>query len=170
MQEFSPLDGVVLAILLLAVTRGFFIGLIRESFSIAALAGACLVVSYARVPAALWLQRVTNGEIGATASAWIAVAVLGIATVVIVGTIGRWLRRGARAFGLGWADRLGGGALGAAEGALVVALLIVAASWLMGRDHPAIAQSRTIETYQEVQSFVQNAPTALPDVAAPASQ
>jgi membrane protein required for colicin V production len=170
MQEFSPLDGVVLAILLMAVTRGFFIGLIRESFSIAALGGACVVVSYGRVPAALWLQRVSNGEVGAGASTWIAAAVLAIGTIVVVGTAGRWLRRGARAVGLGWADRLGGGALGAAEGALVVALLIVAASWLVGRDHPAIAQSRTIETYEELQSLAQNVPSTLPDVAAQPKQ
>ena len=41
---FSPLDGLVLAIVLIALARGFFIGLIRESISIAALAGACLAV------------------------------------------------------------------------------------------------------------------------------
>ena len=99
MQEFSTLDGVVLAILLLAVTRGFFIGLIRESFAIEALGGACLVVSYGRVPAALWLERVTGGEVGTGASTWIASAVLAIATIVVVGTAGRWLRRG---FGGRW--------------------------------------------------------------------
>ena len=167
MQDFSLLDGVVLMVLMFTATRGFMIGLIRESFSIAALAGACVAVSWFRLPAAEWLEQVTQGEIGAGAAPWIAGAGLAIATVMIVGFTGRWVRRGARAAGLGWADRIGGTALGAAEGALVIALIVTAASWLLGRDHPAIADSRTIVTYDEVQRLVQSYEAKLPNVAAP---
>lgn len=167
MQDFSLLDGVALAIGLIAVTRGFFIGLIRESFSIAALGAACVAVSYGNPAAAAWLHQVTGGQIGAGAAPWISGAAIAIASVLLVGMIGRWLKRGAQAAGLGWADRLGGGALGAAEGALVVALIVVAASWLVGRDHPQIAQSRTIEAYDQVEAFVRSNAGELPEVAAP---
>lgn len=167
MQDVSLLDGVALAIALVAVARGFFIGLIRESFSIAALGAACVGVSYGNRAAAAWLQQVTGGEIGAGAAPWISGAVIAITSVVIVGMVGRWIKRGAHAAGLGWADRLGGSALGAAEGALVVALIVVAASWVVGRDHPQIAHSRTLEAYDEVQDFVRSNAGDLPQVAAP---
>lgn len=167
MQDLSPLDGMALAIALVAVARGLFIGLIREGFSIAALGGACVTVSYANAPAAAWLQTASGGEIGSGAAPWISGAVIAIVTVMVVGMLGRVLKRGAQAAGLGWADRLGGGALGAAEGALVIALIVVAASWLVGRDHPLLAESRTLEAYDEVASFVQSSQGDLPQVATP---
>jgi uncharacterized membrane protein required for colicin V production len=164
---FSPLDGLVLAIVLVALARGFFIGLIRESFSIAALAGACLAVRYFSAPAAAWLVTTTRGEIGAGAAPWIAGALLAIASVSIIALVGRWLGRGVRAAGLGWADRLGGSALGAAEGALLAAILVFGATWWLGSAHPVVTESRSVVAYQEAQSYVQGRAGELPDVAAP---
>jgi predicted ABC-type transport system involved in lysophospholipase L1 biosynthesis ATPase subunit len=59
MSELSTIDGIILAVLLLALVRGVLIGLIRETFSIAALGGACIAVLYAAAPAAHML-----GEVG----------------------------------------------------------------------------------------------------------
>lgn len=167
MGVFSPLDGVVLAILLIAVARGFFIGLIREGFSIAALAGACLAVRYFTQPAAQWLRLVTDGEIGFGVAPWLAGAGIAIASAAIVVLVGRWLRTGIRAAGLGWADRIGGSALGAAEGALIAALLVLGASWFFGRAHPILLESRSVVAYDEIQSFVRERAEDLPGVAAP---
>jgi len=172
-MAISPLDGVTLAIVAIACLRGLFIGLIREGFSIAALGGALIATRYGTGPTAQWLHDSTAGQIGMAAGAWIAGVVIGIATVVSIVMVGRWLRKGARAAGLGWADRLGGGALGLAEGALVAAVVVLAATWAVGRDHPSIAAARSLSAYDQLQSFVVAAQretqrAELPDVASPA--
>jgi len=164
---FSPLDGLALAVVVVAILRGVFIGLIREGFSIAALGAAFVAVRLGTPAASTWLQEVTGGEIGAGAAPWIAGALIGVATVAAVATAGSFIRRGARAAGLSWADRIGGGALGAAEGALVAGLLVLAATWLIGRDDPVVADSRSLRAFDEIQAYVQERSNALPDVAAP---
>jgi len=79
----------------------------------------------------------------------------GILAAVLVGGVGRWLRRGARVVGLGMADRIGGIFVGAAEGALVGALLIVGASYAMGRNHPQVNNAYSVALFEEVQTSIQ---------------
>jgi len=160
-------DGIALVILSLAVVRGLFRGLIGEAFSLGALGGACIAVRYGTDPVAAWLEDVTVGGIGATAAPWVAGLALGIGTIAVVAAAGRLVKRGATAAGLGWADRLGGGALGAAEGALAVALGLLVATWLLGRDHPALEHSRSMETFARLQRAIAERGGELPDVAAP---
>lgn len=164
----SALDGVVLAILLVAFVRGLFRGLIREAFSIGALAGACLAVRYGMEPLALWLQELTGGALGSATAPWISGVVLAVAAIALVSLLGRLLRRGSDAVGLGFVDRVGGGALGAAEGALVAALILVAATWIVGRDHPLLAQSKSLDAFEGLQVALEERGARLPDVAAPA--
>jgi uncharacterized membrane protein required for colicin V production len=166
LPSLTPLDAAVLAILLVAIARGFLIGLIREGFSIAALGAACVAVGYGTAPAARWLQDATRGEIGGVAAPWIAGAVIGVLSIAVVTFAGRILRRGARMAGLGWADRMGGGVLGAAEGALVGALAVLVVTWIVGRDHPVVAGSRSLETVEELQAYLDQQ-DELPAVAAP---
>ena len=109
----------------------------------------------------------TSGEIGSGAAPWIAGAALAIASAAVIAIAGRFLRRGVRAMGLGWADRLGGTALGAAEGALVAALLVLGATWWFPHTHPVVTESRSVVAYQEVQAYVRDHAKNLPDVAAP---
>ena len=84
-----------------------------------------------------------------------------------IGLAAKLLRRGAEAVGLAWADRFGGGVLGAAEGALVAGLVIFGAMWLLGEDHAMLEQSRSIEVYDQAREFVQRELPELPDVASP---
>ncbi len=163
----TPFDGAVLAVLLVAVARGLYIGLIREGFSIAALGAAVLATRYGTAPAADWLQRTTGGEIGPAAAPWLMGAAIAIGTVGLFSLAAKLMRRGARFAGLDWADRLGGAALGAAEGALVSMLIVLASTWLIGRDHPVVASSRSLEAYDVVRSFVDDHADELPSVAAP---
>ena len=141
MEQISLLDGLVLALFLLTTARGLAIGLIREGFSIAALAGACIAVATFRVPAAQWLHTSFDPAVPESAAPWIAGAAIAVITIAVVGLAGRIVRRGARAVGLGWADRVAGGALGAAEGFLLSMLVVVGALWLLGRDSPTISNS-----------------------------
>jgi len=74
------------------------------------------------------------------------------------------MRQGARAVGLGWFDRLAGGALGAAEGALAAGLLLFAIGAVLGPSHELLARSRSYAWVERVRQ----APTLVPtDVAAP---
>jgi uncharacterized membrane protein required for colicin V production len=163
----SPLDGVILAVLLVAVARGIWTGLIRETFSVAALAAALVAARFFTTPAAAWLTETTGGQIGSIAAPWIMGALIAIGSVGVVAIVGRLLRRGAQLAGLSWADRLGGAAIGAAEGALVALVIVLACTWTIGREHPAVADSRSLAAYDEVTKFVDERGVELPDVAAP---
>ena len=164
---FSALDWVVLTILVAALIRGLFQGLIRELFSIAALGSACLAARYLTSPVADWLVESTRGEIGAAAAPWLSGTAIALGALTVVILVGRVLRRGAHAAGLGWADRLGGGALGAAEGALIAGLLLVGTGWIVGHSHPILAESRAAITFQGLQAVVQEQAEELPSVASP---
>lgn len=163
----TPFDGVIIALLLLAVCRGIYIGLIREGFSIAALGAAVLATRYGTTPAASWLHEATQGEIGPTAAPWLMGAAIAVATVAIVSLLGRLIKRGVSFAGLRWADRLGGAALGAADGILVAMLVVLGSTFVVGREHPIVASSRSLEAYDSIRSFVDDRADELPSVASP---
>lgn len=161
----SPVDLLALCVLSIAVLRGLFLGLIRESFSLAAIGAACVAVRWFAVPAAAWLEVATDGRIGALAAPWLAGAGVAIAAAAAVAICGRLLRRGARAVGLSLVDRAGGALLGAAEGALVVAVLVVLATSVLGRKHPVFRDTRTLAAFERVEAVATSARDI--DVAAP---
>ncbi len=170
-DSLTILDGFILFVLLVAAARGAYIGMIRESFSIAAVGISCIALRFGNSYAANWLTEFTGGEIGAGAAPFITGAVILIGTVVLVGYLGRTVKRGAEAVGLGWADRLGGGALGVAEGALVGTLLVLGATLIFGEEHDSIKGSRSVAAVEQLQEYVANEYPeqfkALPSVAAP---
>lgn len=170
-ETVTVLDGFCLFVLIVALARGAFIGMIRESFSIGSVAISCIALRLGNAPLATWLTEITGGEIGTGAAPFISGAFILIATVALVGFAGRYLKRGAQAVGLGWADRLGGGVLGLAEGALVATLVVMGATLVLGRDHDSIDKSRSVAAVDVLQEYVStNYPDQLdrlPTVAAP---
>ena len=82
------------------------------------------------------------------------------------------MKRGVQFAGLGWADRVGGGALGLAEGSIIAAVLVLIALWLVGPDHPATEGSRSVEIVEEWSSAqgsgLKELEGRLPSVASPA--
>jgi uncharacterized membrane protein required for colicin V production len=164
-QELPLLDMIVLTVLAIAVVRGIWIGLIREGSSLAAIGIATIVTRLLIDPFAIRLTELTGGEISGRTSVWIAGVILVVATIITLGFAARLLRRGAEAAGLGWADRLGGGALGAAEGAIVAAVVVMIALWLVGPEHTTTDGSRSIEVVEQLQSMRENG--ELPAVASP---
>ena len=163
----GAVDVAALAILAIAVLRGLLIGAIRESFSLAALAAASLAVRFGANPAASWLAENAPVDLGQFGAKIAAGALIAIGVVFGVAIVGRFVRRGARLAGLGAADRLAGSALGAAEGALVVGLLLLLGITLVGRDHPALADSRTLEAFEHVEELARGGLHTLPPIAAP---
>jgi membrane protein required for colicin V production len=167
-EAITAVDMAALAILALAVMRGLFIGLIREVFSLAALAAACVAVRLGAGPGAEWMLAALPVELSPLAARIAAGVVIAVAVIVGVAIVGRVLRRGVRWAGLGFADRLAGGVLGAAEGALVIVVLMLLGIALAGRDHPALAGSRTLAAFESAEHLVQQVTPALPVVALPA--
>ncbi len=166
-DSITLLDGIVLALLLIAVGRGTYIGMIRESFSIAAIGSSCIALRYGNELAANWLTDSTGGQIGAGAAPWITGAIIMVGTIGLIGFAGRFIKRGAQAVGLGWADRLGGGALGLAEGMLLATLLVIGTSVALGRDHATIKRSHSVGAVDYLRQYVTDNADELPDVAAP---
>lgn len=154
LKAIPPIDVIVGFILVGALVRGLFRGLIGELFSIGALATACIAVRYGAVPTAAFLVDWTGGVISVGFAPFIATALIGIGTVAGVVAVGRVLKKGASKAGLRWADRLGGGALGTAEGALVAGVLLFGAIWLLGRDHEMLAETRSLAAFDELQGAI----------------
>jgi len=154
----AAFDVVALGILTLAAARGLLIGMIREAFSLLALGGAIVAVRLFTDPLGAWLRAeagVAWGDLTLRVASAVLLIVGVVGAVVITGKI---VRRGVRAAGLGWADRLGGGLLGTAEGLLVVGLILAGAVAALGRDHTAIAESRTLALFDEARRTTQPAP------------
>jgi membrane protein required for colicin V production len=164
-MALAPLDFVCLVILALAFVRGVMRGLLRETFSIASLAAACLMVMLFYGDAAEWLLRVTQGRVGEISAPWIGGALLGVVTIGVITLLGRVLRRGAKFAGLGWADRTGGAVLGSAEGVLAGAVIVSLLGYAIGRDHPLLAQTRSLEALEQLEHIAQTG--ELPEIDLP---
>jgi membrane protein required for colicin V production len=167
LTEFESVDIVVGTIIGIACLRGFFLGLIREAFSLASLAAAYMAVRAFVGPVAEWVGEISGGRINEALEPWVAGALLVLVTIGAVTTIGRIVRRGARAVGLGFVDRVGGGLLGATEGVLVVVVLIMLVGDRLGRDHPALADTRTLAALEQMELLAGETPPAEIDVASP---
>jgi membrane protein required for colicin V production len=166
-EVVSAVDVAALAILGMAVLRGVWIGLIREVFSLGGLAAAVIAVRLGTAPAAEWLLANPPVELSPLAARIAAGAVIAVVVILCTAIVGRIVRRGARWAGLGFADRVGGGLLGAAEGALVIAILMLIGVTAVGRDHPALAGSRTLAVFESAERLVEGAEPTPPRVALP---
>jgi membrane protein required for colicin V production len=148
-------DLIAAGVLALAILRGLWIGLVREAFSLAALASAVFAVRRFAEPLA---EDITASfaldPLLATALAGGGVAV---AAILIVALAGRLIRRALHASGLGLADRVGGSVLGACEGALFVAMLLFGVITVTGRTDPLIADTRSLAAFEVVEGWVRGA-------------
>lgn len=170
LRELGAVDMAAATLLALTFLRGLWKGMILMAFSLAALAAACIVIRFGTFPFALWLAGATGWTLSPLPGQILAGALLGIGTLVLVRMLGRGVRRGVHAVGLGFADRLAGGALGAAQGTLLVALAMLLASVTLGTDHPALRDTRTLaalDTAAETLRPAFSELSDLPDVAAP---
>jgi len=146
----TAIDIAVFAVVLLAIVRGMFVGMIREGFSVAAIGAVVLGAVYGSGPTGIWLDTASAGEIGGSAAKVIGGIFAGVVSGVVVGAAGRYLRRGARVVGLGMADRIGGALIGAAEGSVVALLVLSGATRLFGPEHPAVFNSYSVALVEEM--------------------
>lgn len=165
LRDLPGLDIVALALLALAIARGAFRGVVREAFSLGALAAAFIVARFATSPVAAWLTESAPMIL----PPWAATVLAGIAVVTAsligVGLVGRTVRTGLHAAGLGLFDRIAGAGLGAAEGALVIAVGVALGATALGPDHAALRQTHTLAAYDSAMDWMGRG--RLADVAAP---
>jgi membrane protein required for colicin V production len=167
-MDIEALDIAVVAILGLAAARGFTRGLIRETFSVASLAGAVVAVVVLAGPLGEWITSKTEGDVTPGASPWLAGLIVGMATIAVVVILGRFVRRGSRWAGLGWADRAAGALVGGAEGAVIASLLVLGIRGVVGSEHPSISEARAYAILEQVRDFAESPPDFGDfDVAAP---
>jgi len=163
----QTLDLIALGIIGLAAIRGLFIGLTREVSSIAALAAGCFGARFLSDPAASVILDLTQSDFPRSAAFWIAAGVLFFACALLVSLLGRMLARGVKAAGLQTADRLGGGTLGFAEGALVVGITIAILLATLGDNHTWLRRSKSVEIFQRAQQVAAPQIQRAIDVASP---
>ena len=101
LAEFESVDIVVGAIIGIACLRGFFLGLIREAFSLASLAAAYIAVKAFVGPVSEWVGDISGGRINEALEPWVAGALLVLVTIGAVTTVGRIIRRGGGRVGRG---------------------------------------------------------------------
>jgi len=169
MSELPLMDMVAATVIFAAIVRGLWIGLVREGLSLAAI-GLCTIVTRLFVdPVTAQLTSITGGEITGKTAVWIAGVLLVMATILLCGVIAKAMKKGVQFAGLGWADRVGGGALGLAEGTIVAAVLVLITLWLVGPDHTWTQNARSVEVVEEwrVANMDGELSDALPSVASP---
>lgn len=170
-MKLAPLDYVIVALFSLALLRGIARGLLRESFSIASLAAAIVMVRLFYTDVAEWLVASTEGGVSPEAAPWAAGLLIVVVSIGVTTAAGRFLRRGAKAAGLGWADRAGGAVIGAAEGALIAGIVIGLIGYVIGKDHHLLLESRSVKALDDLEHFAQTGELPedldLPDVPIP---
>jgi len=160
--DVKLLDGIVLVILFLGITRGIFIGMVKEGFSMAGLGAAILAARYGTQPASYLLEDLSRGAIGPGLAPWLAGSVLAIGAIVVMALISRLVQQGVRAAGLTWIDRSGGALLGAAEGVLISLLVVLGAVFILGREHSSIENSQSLAFYDAAKDYLQEHADELP--------
>lgn len=168
MPDFNALppgivDLAAAGILAAAILRGVWIGLVREAFSLAAL--ACAVFAVRRFAEPLAGDIAASYALDPLLATAIAGAGVAVATILAVAIVGFAIRRAVRASGLGLADRIGGAVLGACEGALFVALVLFGIITVTGRNDPLIAETRSLAAFEALEARV--APGQAADARAP---
>lgn len=123
----SAYDWIALLVLLLSMAVGVLRGVIRETASLAAWAGAFLAArGFAEPLAARFEHSVENGALRLA----LAFIVLFVCTLVVIGLLGQLIAQAARKVGLRPLDRLLGAAFGLVRGLLILVVLVLLAASL----------------------------------------
>jgi membrane protein required for colicin V production len=164
----APLDLAAAVLIGLLALRGLFRGAVREAFALGALVAAVIAVRTLDLPLTRALEPLLAAHFSPLAVRVLASALLVAGAIVVVSSAGSLLRRGLHAAGLGFADRLSGATLGAAEGALLAALGLFGASLLLGVEHPLLRESRSYIVFERVRDAVGGAPASVTPRSTPA--
>jgi membrane protein required for colicin V production len=119
MQTLTPLDWAILAVLVISVVTAFMHGFLVEVCALAGLVAGIILAGHYYLQIVPWVQHFVHQEAAAATIAFLFVAFGVMLAAAILGRMLRWILR---SLGLGWADRIAGGAFGLLKGYIVVAL------------------------------------------------
>jgi membrane protein required for colicin V production len=124
--SLTVFDWLLIALLIYSTVRAFLRGILLEAFSIVGLIAGILLASWNYDALAGQLVRWITPR---TTSQIVAFLLIAIGVMILCGLVGKLLRTGADAIGLGFIDRLLGAAFGLTRGCLlaVAVMLVVAA-------------------------------------------
>ncbi len=152
----NGLDYLIVAIVALSALHGYARGILRIASSLIALVAAAYFSSIYSPVAGAGLAR-AFGLRAASGNA-LGYVVIFLAVMILVAWAGGKLAELIRAVHMSWADRLGGSVIGAALGALVAGLMVVAATLTLPADTPAIRNSelapRLLQYTHDLAGFV----------------
>src|SRR5262245_33771893 len=160
------LDFFALAIVIAAILRGIWVGLLRSALSLASLAAALCAVWVWDEPFAHWLQNPRGLSVRYDHAPWTAGLLLFAGVYAAVAMFGHVMRQGARELGRGRLDRLGGAVLGTGVGVLAAGLLLFMIVSPVGRDHPIVAGSGFLALVDGAEEAAEALAQHQPDVAA----
>src|SRR5215469_12785483 len=100
------LDLVVATVVAVAVLRGLLLGLVREAFSLGALAAAVLSIRFLTLPTVETLHPFLPERVPPLVARVGCAIVVALVAVALVAILGRLVRGGVKAAGLGVADRI----------------------------------------------------------------
>ncbi len=126
--DWSLIDWIIAAVMLLSVVNAARKGFFVEAFSLGGIVLGLLLASWNYRRALPWFTGWLRPEALDETAAFLAIA---IGVMVVAGLLGRGIRWSARSIGLGWADRLLGAGFGLVKGAVLVTLgvMTLAAFW-----------------------------------------
>ena len=119
----TPVDWAIVGILAISVIVAFVHGFFVELFSLVGLVAGVLLAAIYYDQVAVILDRFISSPAIASAVAFVLIAIV---VMIAASLLGRLLRSVFRRVGLGWMDRLAGGAFGAIKGYLLVMLAVTA--------------------------------------------
>ena len=140
METLTPLDWIILAVLVISTVTAFFHGFLVEVCALAGLIAGILLAGHYYLQIVPWVQHFVHQDAAAAAIAFLFVAFGVMLTAAILGRVLRWILH---SMGLGWADRIAGGAFGLVKGYIVVALGVAAMAAFFPRQ-PWFDQSQLV--------------------------
>jgi membrane protein required for colicin V production len=140
MQTLTPLDWTILAVLVISTVMAFMHGFLVEVCALIGLVGGIVLAGQYYPQVVPWVQHFVHEDAAAAAIAFLLIAFGVMLAAAILGRMLRWILHG---LGLGWADRLAGGAFGLLKGYILVALGVAAMAAFFPRQ-PWFDQSQLV--------------------------
>ena len=140
MQTLTPLDWAILAVLVISTVMAFIHGFLVEVCALIGLVGGIILAGHSYPQFVPWIQHFVHDAAAAAGIAFLLVALGVMLAAAILGRVLRWILHG---LGLGWADRIAGGAFGLLKGYILVVLGIAAMAAFFPRQ-PWFDQSQLV--------------------------
>ena len=119
MQTLTPLDWTILTVLIISTVVAFIHGFLVEVCALIGLVAGIILAGHYYLQIVPWVQHFIHEDAAAAAISFLLVAFSVMLAAAILGRVLRWILHG---LGLGWADRIAGGAFGLLKGYVLVAL------------------------------------------------